>query len=203
MAVPADATRDRIADDLRRLSPAVLQALTEISLPVCIFDREGVVTWQNIASLEIFGDKRGAHFIDCMSPEGQLVARESFARTILGSDGATSFDGIFMTRTGKRLHAEVETVRLEGDSRLIGVFGILTVEKFIDPAAGADWKVHLTPRQVQVLKLLAQGRSTVDIADGLHLSIETVRNHVRSVLKALRVHSRVEALARARELDIL
>jgi DNA-binding NarL/FixJ family response regulator len=48
------------------------------------------------------------------------------------------------------------------------------------------------------LRLLDQGRSTSEIARELHLSVETVRNHIRHVLKALGVHSRLEAVAVAR-----
>jgi LuxR family maltose regulon positive regulatory protein len=63
--------------------------------------------------------------------------------------------------------------------------------------------VELTPRQNDVLQLLCQGASTEDIAPMLHLSKETVRNHVRHVLRALGAHSRVEAVARAHELGLL
>jgi DNA-binding NarL/FixJ family response regulator len=49
-----------------------------------------------------------------------------------------------------------------------------------------------------VLRLLEHGRSTRQIAQQLHLSPETVRNHVRAVLRALGVHSRLEAVALAR-----
>jgi DNA-binding NarL/FixJ family response regulator len=51
---------------------------------------------------------------------------------------------------------------------------------------------------VQVLRLLEQGRSTKQIAAELHLSTETVRNHVRRFFKALGVNSRLEAVAAAR-----
>ena len=57
---------------------------------------------------------------------------------------------------------------------------------------------HLTPRQVEVLRLLEQGRSTRQIADELQLSTETVRNHIRRLFHALGVHSRLEAVAAAR-----
>ena len=57
---------------------------------------------------------------------------------------------------------------------------------------------HLTPRQVEVLRLLEQGHSTEQIAAELHLSKETVRNHIRRLFKALGVHSRLEAVAAAR-----
>ena len=56
----------------------------------------------------------------------------------------------------------------------------------------------LTPRQTEVLRLLEQGRSTQQIANELHLSIDTVRNHIRHLLQALDVHSRIEAVAVAR-----
>jgi DNA-binding NarL/FixJ family response regulator len=48
------------------------------------------------------------------------------------------------------------------------------------------------------LRLLEHGYSTDQIADRLHLSPETVRNHIRAVLRALDVHSRLEAVAVAR-----
>jgi DNA-binding NarL/FixJ family response regulator len=51
------------------------------------------------------------------------------------------------------------------------------------------------PRQAEVLELLERGRSTNQIADELHLSIETVRNHVRNILRAVGAHSRLEAVA--------
>ena len=57
---------------------------------------------------------------------------------------------------------------------------------------------HLTPRQVEVLRLLEQGRSTKQIAAELHVSTETVRNHIRRLFRALGVHSRLEAVAAAR-----
>jgi DNA-binding NarL/FixJ family response regulator len=49
-----------------------------------------------------------------------------------------------------------------------------------------------------VLRLLEHGHSTKQIADELHLSTETVRNHIRGILRTLRVHSRIEAVAVAR-----
>jgi two-component system response regulator DegU len=46
--------------------------------------------------------------------------------------------------------------------------------------------------------MLERGRSTMQIAAELHLSPETVRNHVRHLLRAFGVHSRLEAVAVAR-----
>jgi DNA-binding NarL/FixJ family response regulator len=49
-----------------------------------------------------------------------------------------------------------------------------------------------------VLRLLEQGRSNKQIAQELHLSTETVKNHVRHLLRALGVNSRLEAVAAVR-----
>lgn len=59
-------------------------------------------------------------------------------------------------------------------------------------------ELHLTPRQAEVLRLLERGRSTAQIAVELHLSRETVRNHVKNLLHAVGVSSRLEAVAVAR-----
>lgn len=55
----------------------------------------------------------------------------------------------------------------------------------------------LTPRELEVLQLLADGRSTDEIADQLVVSPSTVRNHTQSILRKLDVHSKLEAVATA------
>ena len=61
----------------------------------------------------------------------------------------------------------------------------------------------LTARQLDVLKLLAEGKSAKEIGQELYLSQATVRNHIRSLLQALGAHSQLEALAHACNLEIL
>jgi DNA-binding NarL/FixJ family response regulator len=61
----------------------------------------------------------------------------------------------------------------------------------------------LTSRQNQVLQLLGEGASTEQIAAMLHVSKETVRNHIRHILRALGAHSRLEAVALAHRQGLL
>ena len=61
----------------------------------------------------------------------------------------------------------------------------------------------LTPRQLEVLELLEEGKSVREIGGELYLAQATVRNHVRSLLQALGAHSQLEALARARQIGLL
>jgi DNA-binding NarL/FixJ family response regulator len=58
---------------------------------------------------------------------------------------------------------------------------------------------RLSPRQREVLTLLANGIRVREIAARLGLSQTTVRNHIRIVLRRLDCHSQLEAVARARE----
>jgi DNA-binding NarL/FixJ family response regulator len=60
----------------------------------------------------------------------------------------------------------------------------------------------LTPRELQVLWLLVEGRSNRKIAETLFISGKTASVHVTSILAKLGVHSRLEAIARARELGL-
>lgn len=62
---------------------------------------------------------------------------------------------------------------------------------------------QITPRQMEVLNMLAAGRSTREIGGELYLSEATVRNHIRGLLQAFGAHSQLEALARARELGVI
>lgn len=63
----------------------------------------------------------------------------------------------------------------------------------------ADIKRLLTERQIDVLRLLAEGRPNKEIARHLNLAEGTVRVHVNAVLKALNARNRTEAALAARE----
>lgn len=64
-------------------------------------------------------------------------------------------------------------------------------------AVDAPIEEHLTDRETAVLVLLAGGRSYQSAADELGISINTLRNYIRSVYEKLQVHSRSEAVGKA------
>jgi DNA-binding NarL/FixJ family response regulator len=61
---------------------------------------------------------------------------------------------------------------------------------------------EMTERELDVLRLLADGKSNAEIATSLVLSDKTVRNHVSVILSKLKVNNRVEAATYAVEHDI-
>src|SRR5438477_6148040 len=53
----------------------------------------------------------------------------------------------------------------------------------------------LTPRELEVLKALTEGRSTPEICEQLFIAPNTLRTHVQNIMGKLRVHSKLEAVA--------
>ncbi|HEY1420060.1 MAG TPA: response regulator transcription factor [Candidatus Dormibacteraeota bacterium] len=62
---------------------------------------------------------------------------------------------------------------------------------------------RLTLREKEVLRLMAEGISSRDIAEKLGISYTTVRTHIRSLGSKLGVHSKLEAIVKARELALV
>jgi DNA-binding NarL/FixJ family response regulator len=67
-----------------------------------------------------------------------------------------------------------------------------------DALAGADAFPVLTPREREVLDLIADGANNAAIAVALHLSVKTVANHVSNILTKLQAADRSEVIVRAR-----
>ena len=61
----------------------------------------------------------------------------------------------------------------------------------------------LSERELEVLQLVASGLSNRGIAEQLTITVGTAKRHVSNIYAKLGVHSRVQATARARELDLL
>ena len=172
----------------------VERALSGMPVPSYVLDTDGFVRWLNPAAKRLLGDVRGRHFTSVVGPEDRARARALFARKVLGTAAATESTGVFVSTDGTRLSLDVSAVPLMGGEVVVGVFGLLTGPLEAEVSAPP---AHLTPRQTEVLRLLEHGRSTKQIAQELHQSTETVRNHVRHLLRALNVNTRLEAVAAA------
>ena len=184
------------------LSAEIGDVLANVGAPMYMLDRNGVVRWMNARAIELLGDFRGSHFTATIAPEAQAKARVEFAKKMLGTARTTDFEAVEVLRTGEHVVAEIHSSAIENGGRIVGVFGIMDVGDQRSPVREPP-PHDLTPRQHEVLLLLARGFSTKQIADTLSLSRETVRNHIRGLLRALRVNSRLGALVEGRRRGLI
>jgi DNA-binding NarL/FixJ family response regulator len=97
----------------------------------------------------------------------------------------------------EHLIAAVRLVR-RGDALLAPSITRRLVERFAPRSAGADLSV-LTPRELEVLGLIARGLSNAELAAALTLSEATVKTHVARILGKLGLRDRVQAVVLAYE----
>jgi DNA-binding CsgD family transcriptional regulator len=178
---------------------ATLEAtLGALPIPAYTNDLDGFVTWQNAAARAVAGDLRGAHYTKAVPPHELPRARETWAAVTMS--GATRRrTGFFKAANGALVHLEVITAPTRKGGRIVGTFGIAI------PSSNSDAPPtkQLSPRQMDVLRLLVRGKSTSQIAADLHIAPETVRNHVRSVLRAVGARTRLEAVVTALRLGLV
>jgi PAS domain S-box-containing protein len=192
--VDADMHADSVPA-LQNIGADVEDALERVRVPAYVVDRHGIVRWENKAARAVFGDMRGKQITSLVAPEERRRAREIFYRNLTGPPEGSDNKGVAHDRDGERITVEVSAVPLTRDHHVIGVFGqVIDIEDESPPPPHP----HLTPRQVEVLRMLERGYSTMQIAEELHLSPETVRNHIRRLMRALGAHSRIEAVFLAR-----
>lgn len=174
------------------------ETLQHVNVPAAIADWDGVVTWENRAAEEIVGEMVGRPFWSVVAPEDAGTVQRALERK-RGGEAITDYEVDVITREGTRRRAQISTVTIVGGDRAHAIFGIALVGPPRDKGRASD----LTPRQTEVLMLLGEGASTDQIAAMLHLSRETVRNHIRHILAALGVHSRLEAVVHAHRHGLL
>jgi DNA-binding NarL/FixJ family response regulator len=104
-------------------------------------------------------------------------------------------DGYLLKRTKPAdLRAALLDV-LSGGAPMTSEIARHVVASFRRKTGGMDPSVSLTLREEETLLLLTKGYANKEIADYLHLSIETVRSHLKNIYKKMHVRSRAEAVA--------
>lgn len=106
-------------------------------------------------------------------------------------------DMTISTKTGPRSVSMSTIVLRAPEPLLVHVLQDGVAERVPSHEPGGT-SARLTPRQRQVIRLLAEGVTARGIADRLGLAETTARNHIRAVLGELGAHSQLEAVARAR-----
>jgi len=188
-------------EELRRIAPDLAPSIAKLKVPAYVLDRSGTVRWMNAAAVQHFGDLRGRKIGQVVEREYLTLARQEFAAKLLGTTEASEGRVSIRSADGRSIPVDVSSTQLlKGDS-IVGVFGL--ADPSDEPLPASQPSPHLTPRQMDVLRHLASGHSTERIAQRLGIATETVRNHVRGIMDRLDVHTRLEAVIRANELDLI
>lgn len=139
--------------------------------------------------------------IDLDTPGGPVAAKTLAARChpiLLADTGlAAKAHDMLGTRVGGLLGKDTEPRHLAEAIRTVAG-GDRVIDPALAVAAARAWRNPLTPREVDVLQIAAEGVSTAEIAARLHLSRGTVRNYVSSALRKTAAENRTAAARVAR-----
>jgi PAS domain S-box-containing protein len=190
---------------------------------VCAIGAEGrVVLWNRSAerilgypAREVIGKSCCEVFVGRDSAGNRLCYRGCHVMTLVTrGEQVQHFDMATRTKAGKPVWLNISILVIPGSrqelSTTVHFFRDVTASREIetlvrerltrataeaapDPSATAS----LTRREIEILRLMTSGANTKDMAERLHVSSATVRNHVQNILGKLGVHSRLEAAAYA------
>jgi PAS domain S-box-containing protein len=190
-----------------RLQDVDLWLVDSLVVPASLHDVEGRFVRVNEAAERASGKSNaqwlGRHFTEPLPPGAREKVAALFRRAVERGE-PTDFETVFVDASGNLRGVRAQHLPLCRDGAIVGVL-ILAFVGALPPSLpiGVEPQPRLTPRQREVLELVAAGLSTSEIAKKLTLSTETVRNHLRSVFRELNVHNRPEAIAAARRLGLL
>lgn len=141
---------------------------------------------------------------------GALVCHAGCSYARLARDGwPVASHELTIRADGGRRKISLSTIALRGAEEPVFLHLMLPATGAPPEEPEASVPLHdervpdLTPRQREVLRLLAEGRPAKVIARELGLAETTVRNHIRAVLLELGCHSQLAAVAKGRRLGII
>lgn len=187
-----------------RLHDVDLWLVDSLVVPASLHDVNGRFLRVNAAAEQASGWSNawwlGRHFTEPLPPGAREKVAAHFQRAVERGEPA-DFETVFVDASGQLRGVRAQHLPLRAGEEIVAIL-ILAFEAAVEPI-GQEPEPQLTRRQREILELIASGHSTSEIAATLTLSKETIRNHVRNLLGALGVHTRLEAIAAARRLGLL
>lgn len=177
-----------------------------LAVPASLHDVEGRFLHMNSAAERALGSASaelvGRHFTEPVPVPARGNVEAQFRRAVEGGEPA-DFETVFVDASGQLRGVRAQHLPLRDGDAIVGVLILAFDVHQPRPSITLDPHPRLTPRQLEILRLIAAGLSTAQIANELTLSTETVRNHVRNVFRELNAHTRLEAITSAQRLGLL
>jgi DNA-binding NarL/FixJ family response regulator len=209
---PVDAIRVMICDDhalFRRGLVMVLEAEDDIEVVAEAEDGDDAIAKAaDVVPDVILMDVRmpSVSGIDATRSIAELVPNAKILMLTVSDDESDLYDAIKAGATGyllkeisiEEVAAAVRAV-VAGQSLISPSMASKLLTEFTSLAKRAEERSsvsspRLTDRELEVLRLVAQGKSNREIAGDLYISENTVKNHVRNILEKLHLHTRMEAV---------
>lgn len=207
---------------------AIDQALARAGDGVFVIGDEGrIILWNRAAerilgypARDVLGRSCCEIFVGRDDKGNRLCYQGCHVMTLVRlGEPVQNFDMRTQTRTGQPLWINISILTVPNGrpngSLLVHLFRDITASKELltlvherlsapPPApAPAEAGGGLTRREIEILGLLAAGAATKTMAEQLHVSPATIRNHVQNIFGKLGVHSRLEAVAQAHRQRII
>jgi DNA-binding NarL/FixJ family response regulator len=145
----------------------------------------------------------GMSGIECTARLKPLMPETQILMLTVFEDSESIFNALRAGATGYLLKRQPPGKLLEaisdvmaGGSPMSALIARKVVRSFQREVAPHSKLGQLSPRETEVVELLARGRAYKQIADELGISVTTVRTHIRRIYEKLHVHSGTEAVAK-------
>jgi LuxR family maltose regulon positive regulatory protein len=125
---------------------------------------------------------------------------EGYVRTFV-DEGAAMGDLLSATVEARQRGHPDAAIRIP--ARYLAKLLAVLAQESAAPDVGEQLSEPLSERELEVLGLVAAGKSNGEIASGLFVSLSTVKTHINNLYRKLGARSRTQAIARARELDLI
>jgi LuxR family maltose regulon positive regulatory protein len=128
-----------------------------------------------------------------------LAEPEGYVRTLVdeGAKVGELLSAILEAR--QRGHPDATRIPARYLAKLLAIHA----QESATPGAGERLSEPLSERELEVLALVASGKSNLEIASSLFVSLSTVKTHINNLYRKLGARSRTQAIARARDLDLI
>ena len=144
----------------------------------------------------------GMNGIECIRRLKPVLPQTQFVMLTVYEDDnhifkalAVGASGYLLKQTPRQMLLTALREVYAGGSPMSSSIARKVVQSFCRPMAGPGGAANLSPREQEVLELLARGFLYKEIADSLQLSVQTVNTYIRRIYEKLHVRSRAQALA--------